>query len=181
VDPSVQSILSTTNAGGGSEALQWQVAPSYSELFGLGVRTTVGGYSTAEIQNSSLSINFDRIEGKHVISDDTRVDLNWTVGFGAGGAGGSNVTAYSMGSMARADLLADVSTRPSYLPERVLARGNSVDHAVCDPTNAAAVTPPEVGWFGQGRYSSGQKFQPEQDRKPYDKKQLWALIAAKSQ
>lgn len=298
VNPSIQSILSTMNAGGGSETLQWQVAPTYSEPFGLGVHTTVGGYinedfalgviigyaehreeylanagfrlndsmrvigsagilkeseeftlgdgredvsqleyglslkgnyeagivrgfevnayhtngksdtdavetgdltgmqvvtqlkpsdntdlrlgagyeraewdggdvdegftfqalgsqklsdtlalnfeaksaetenvyglgftydlSTPEIQNSSLSINFDRIEGKHGISDDTRVALNWTVGFGASAASGaSDVTASSMGSMARADLLADVMTRPAFLPERVLARGNN--------------------------------------------------------
>ncbi len=297
VNPSIQSILSTMNTGGGSETLQWQVAPTYSELFGLGVRTTVGGYvnedfalgviidyaehreeylanagvrlndnmrmigsvgilkeseeftlgdgredvsqleyglslkgnyeagivrgfeinayhtdaksdtdavetgdltgiqvvtqlkpaestdirlgagyekaewdggdvdegftfqalgsqmlsdklalnfeaksaetenvyglgftydmSTPEVQNSSLSINFDKIEGKHGISDDTRVALNWTVGFGGAGgagAGATDVTTSSMGSMARADLLADVMTRPAFLPERVLAR-----------------------------------------------------------
>ena len=43
-NPSIDSFLATMNAGGGSEALQWQVAPTYSELFGLGVRGTVGGY-----------------------------------------------------------------------------------------------------------------------------------------
>lgn len=104
-------------------ALNFEAKSAETEdVYGLGFTYDL---SSAEVQNSSLSINFDKIEGKHGISDDTRVALNWTVGFGASGAGATDVTASSMGSMARADLLADVMTRPAFLPERVLARGNN--------------------------------------------------------
>ena len=41
---SFRSILSTMNVAGESNTTQWEVAPTYSELFGFGVRTTVGGY-----------------------------------------------------------------------------------------------------------------------------------------
>jgi hypothetical protein len=80
--------------------------------------------STPEVRNSALSISFNEIEGKHGISDDTRVAINWTIGFGAGGANAASAdtTVSSMGSMAHADLLADVMTRPAFLPKRVLAR-----------------------------------------------------------
>ena len=103
-------------------------------VYGLGLTYDM---STADIQNSALSVDLMRIEGKHGISDDTRVAINWTVGFGAGaggaGASGSNATVSSMGSIARADLLADVMTRPAFLPERVLAReaGVAFDAVAC--------------------------------------------------
>lgn len=88
--------------------------------------------STADVQNSALSISFDQIEGKHGISDDTRVAINWTVGLG--GAGASDVTVSSMGSMpslSRKDLLADVMARPEFLPRRVLAHANGESEDTC--------------------------------------------------
>jgi hypothetical protein len=78
--------------------------------------------SSGDVRNNMVSINLSRTAGKHGISDDTRLALNWTVGFG----GGTSTTTSSMGSMsglASRDLLAEVMTRPAFLPNRVLARG----------------------------------------------------------
>lgn len=91
-------------------------------VYGLGL-----GYdlSTSDVQNSHLSVTLTHIEGKHGISDDTRIAINWTVGLGGAAGAGSDTTLSSMGGMpsiARKDLLADVMTRPAFLPERVLAR-----------------------------------------------------------
>ena len=84
--------------------------------------------STADIQNSALNVNLMQIEGKHGISDDTRVAINWTIGFGSGG---SDATVSAMGSIAREDLLADAMTRPAFLPERVLASQMTVNADNC--------------------------------------------------
>ena len=90
-------------------------------VYGLGLAYNM---STADIQNSAVNVNLMQIEGKHGISDDTRVAINWTIGFGAGGAnaGSARATVSSMGSTARADLLADVMTRPAFLPASMIAR-----------------------------------------------------------
>lgn len=88
-------------------------------VYGLGLAYDM---STADIQNSAVNVNLMHIEGKHGISDDTRVAINWTIGFGGANAGSARATVSSMGSIARADLLADVMTRPAFLPTRVLAR-----------------------------------------------------------
>lgn len=108
-------------------ALSFEAKSAETEtVYGLGL-----GYdlSTAEVQNSHVSVTLTHIEGKHGISDDTRVALNWTVGFGAG-SGGAASSASRMGSMARADLLAEVMTRPAFLPERVIARALTADGAI---------------------------------------------------
>ncbi len=122
-------------------ALNFQAKSAETEnVYGLGLAYDL---SSAEVQNNALRVDLMHIQGKHGISDDTRVALNWTVGFGGAGAGAAHVTASSMGSMARADLLADVMTRPAFLPERVLARatesGDSGLEANCPviATNAA--------------------------------------------
>lgn len=92
-------------------------------VYGLGLAYDM---STAEMRNSVVIVNLMQIEGKHGISDDTRVAINWTIGLGGAGSS-ADTTVSSMGSLARADLLADVMTRPDFLPERVLARaGNDV-------------------------------------------------------
>lgn len=114
----------------GSQKLSDMLSLNYSaksaeteDVYGLGLTYDL---SSANAQNSSLSVTFNQIEGKHGISDDTRVAVNWTVGFGgAASAGASDVTISSMGGMpspARKNLLAEVITRPAFLPERVLAR-----------------------------------------------------------
>jgi hypothetical protein len=99
-------------------------------VYGLGFAYNM---SNADIQNSALNVNLMQIEGKHGISDDTRVSVNWTIGFGAGGAnaGSADATVSSMGSIARADLLADVMTRPAFLPTRVIARASQAEVPSC--------------------------------------------------
>jgi hypothetical protein len=101
------------------------------DSFGLGLTYDM---STAEVQNSALSISFNEIQGKHGISDDTRFAIMWTVGLGGAADAGADATVSSMGglpSMTRTDLLADVMTRPAFLPERVLASLLAVDADVC--------------------------------------------------
>jgi hypothetical protein len=116
-----------------SDTLSMNFETKYAEtenVYGVGFTYDM---STADIQNSALSVDLMRIEGKHVISDDTRVALNWIVGFGAGGSatGANDTIAPSMVSVARADLLADVMTRPAFLPERVLASQLTVNADNC--------------------------------------------------
>lgn len=76
--------------------------------------------SSGDVRNNMVSISISRTAGKHGISDDTRLALNWTVEFG----GGTGTTTSSMGSMSALEsrgLLAEVMTRPAFLPNRVLA------------------------------------------------------------
>lgn len=92
--------------------------------FGLGLTHDL---STPDLQSSKLAISLDRINGRNGISDDTRVALTWTVGLGAPASRSSDTTLSSMGRMstlARRDLLAEVMTRPAFLPHRVLANAN---------------------------------------------------------
>jgi hypothetical protein len=92
--------------------------------------------SSGNVRNNMVSISLSRTAGKHGISDDTRLALNWNIGFG----GGTGTTTSSMGSMsglASRDLLAEVMTRPGFLPNRVLARGG------CTVVN-------ELGFAGDG-------------------------------
>jgi hypothetical protein len=84
--------------------------------------------STANIQNSAVNVTLMQIEGTHGISDDTRVAINWTIGLGGAGSG-ADTNVPSMGAahtIYRKDLLADVMTRPTFLPERVLAKVESL-------------------------------------------------------
>ena len=100
-------------------------------VFGLGFSYDL---STPSLQNNALSISFNKIEGKHGISDDTRLALTWTLGLGGAAAGSNGVAMSSMGGMpssARKDLLADVMTRPAFLPERVLVNSTGESDATC--------------------------------------------------
>ncbi len=87
--------------------------------FGLGLTYDL---SNATMRNSSLSISFKEIQGKHGITDDTRLAINWTMGLGGAASAGTDIPLDAMSSVTRKDLLADVMTRPAFLPERVLAR-----------------------------------------------------------
>jgi hypothetical protein len=101
--------------------------------FGLGLTYDM---STPDVQNSKLAITLDRINGRKGVSDDTRVALTWTVGLGAPASRSSGTTMSSMGRMstiARQDLLAEVMTRPAFLPKRVMAR--AAVGASCSPVS----------------------------------------------
>lgn len=138
----------------GSHKLSDVLALNYSaksaateDVYGLGLTYDM---SSANVQNSALSVSFNEIRGKHGISDDTRVAINWTVGFGgAAGSGAADVTASSMGGMstpARKDLLAEVMTRPAFLPERVLSR------AIENKQEELADCPISVVGIGSGNF-----------------------------
>jgi hypothetical protein len=103
-------------------SLNYSAAMAETEnVYGVGLTYDL---SSGDVRNNMVSINLSRTAGKHGISDDTRLALNWTVGFG----GGTGTTTSSMGSMsglASRNLLAEVMTRPAFLPNRVLARGGS--------------------------------------------------------
>jgi hypothetical protein len=118
----------------GSQKLSDMLSLNYSaksaeteDVFGLGLTYDL---SSANVQNSALSVSFNQIEGKHGVSDDTRVAVNWTVGLGgAASAGASDVITSSMGGkpwQVRESLLAEVMTRPAFLPARVLARASEM-------------------------------------------------------
>ena len=93
--------------------------------------------SDGGVNSNVLGVNYSFIDGKNGIQDDKRVEVSWTIGFGSGGT--SNVAAADMtdksGQISPAadvvlaapanNLLSDVLKRPSYLPERVLARAEA--------------------------------------------------------
>ncbi len=90
--------------------------------------------SNGGMNTNSLGVNYSYIDGKNGIEDDQRVELSWAIGFGAGPSNSSaaaDLTDKSGTIRAAADvstvtpannLLSDVMKRPTFLPERVLAR-----------------------------------------------------------
>lgn len=100
----------------------------------LGVSENIYGggltYDLGESTRNTLGLNYSLIDGRNEIEDDQRVMLGWTVSLGS-----ETKTENSTfdGSVARPaaqstvaatgnELLSDVMKRPSYLPERVLAK-----------------------------------------------------------
>jgi hypothetical protein len=89
------------------------------------------------MNTNSLGVNASYIDGRNGIEDDQRIELSWTFGFGAGpsaSVASAEMTDKSGTIRAAADvatvfpannLLSDVMKRPSYLPERVLARAEA--------------------------------------------------------
>lgn len=81
---------------------------------------------------NSLALNYSYIDGRNGIEDDQRVELGWTYGFGAGPrqTTSAEVTdnrairpaADVVNVAAASSLLGDVTKRPSYLPQTVIAR-----------------------------------------------------------
>lgn len=108
---------------------------------GLAFDLSDGGTNT-----NSLGVYYSYIDGKSGIQDDQRVELSWTIGFGAGptsSVASADLTDKSGTIRAAADvavvspannLLSDVMKRPSYLPERVLARALGSSSSLC-PVN----------------------------------------------
>jgi hypothetical protein len=113
-------------------ALQYSAKSGQTEnSFGFGLSYDL---STPDVRSSAFAVSLERIDGRNGISDDTRVAVTWTVGLGASGARSGDVNMSSMGSMstlAREDLLAEVMTRPAFLPKRVMAR--AATGAICTP------------------------------------------------
>jgi hypothetical protein len=99
---------------------------------GLAFDLSNGGMNT-----NTLGVNYSYIDGKSGIEDDQRVELSWSIGFGAGpttSVAAADLTDKSGTIRAAADvamvspannLLSDVMKRPAFLPERVLARAKA--------------------------------------------------------
>jgi hypothetical protein len=101
-----------------------------------------GGGLAFDLSNGGLNTNIigataSYIDGKNGIEDDQRVELSWSIGFGAGptsSVAAADLTDRSGTIRAAADvamvspannLLGDVMKRPAFLPERVIARTDS--------------------------------------------------------
>jgi hypothetical protein len=99
---------------------------------GLAFDLSNGGMNT-----NTLGVNYSYIDGKSGIEDDQRVELSWSIGFGAGpttSVAAADLTDKSGTIRAAADvammspannLLSDVMKRPAFLPQRVLARAKA--------------------------------------------------------
>jgi len=99
---------------------------------GLAFDLSNGGPNT-----NTIGVNYSYIDGKNGIEDDQRVELSWSIGFGAGpstSVAAADLTDKSGTIRAAADvamvspannLLNDVMKRPAFLPERVLARAKN--------------------------------------------------------
>jgi hypothetical protein len=109
---------------------------------GLAVDLSNGG-----MNSNALGMNYSYIDGKNGIEDDQRVELSWSIGFGAGptsSVAAADLTDKSGSIRAAADvamvspannLLGDVMKRPAFLHERVLARAKrSSSGGVCPLT-----------------------------------------------
>ena len=93
--------------------------------------------SNGGLNTNTLGVNYSYIDGKSGIEDDQRVELSWSIGFGAGpttSVAAADLTDKSGTIRAAADaamvspannLLSDVMKRPAFLPERVLARAKA--------------------------------------------------------
>lgn len=115
-----------------SDALSLNVNAKSAEtedIYGFGLAYDL---SNPDVQRGYLLISFNEINGKHGIRDDTRLAVNWTIGFGTGAQG---TTTSSMG---RAGSRADVMTRPAFLPERVIAR-NATGYFHCGTFQPASI------------------------------------------
>jgi hypothetical protein len=94
--------------------------------------------SDGGMNTNMLGVNASYIDGRNGIEDDQRIELSWTFGFGAGpttSVAAADLTDKSGTIRAAADvstvtpannLLSDVMKRPTFLPERVLARSNVI-------------------------------------------------------
>ena len=116
---------------------------------GLAFDLSNGGPNT-----NTIGVNYSYIDGKNGIEDDQRVELSWSIGFGAGpstSVAAADLTDKSGTIRAAADvamvspannLLNDVMKRPAFLPERVLARASaskSAGSVQCSETDSQYV------------------------------------------
>ena len=155
-------LTSTTHfkLGGGYEWLEWddtndddsrwtfraEAAQQLGDVISLTGRAKLGAseyvygggvafdLSNGGMNTNTLGVNYSYIDGKNGIEDDQRIELSWTIGFGAGpstSVAAAELTDRSGTIRAAADvanvtpannLLSDVMKRPAFLPERVIAR-----------------------------------------------------------
>jgi hypothetical protein len=106
--------------------------------------------SNGSLNTNSLGVNYTYIEGKDGIEDDQRVELSWTIGFGAGpstSTSAADLTDKSGTIRAVADvatvspdnnLLSDVMKRPAFLPQRTISRYKTSSAGICALSSATA-------------------------------------------
>lgn len=146
-----------------------------------------GGGLAFDLSNSgpntnTIGVNYSYIDGRNDIEDDQRVELSWSIGFGAGptsSVSAADLTDKSGTIRAAADvamvspannLLNNVMKRPAFLPERVLARekGELGGDGSCDAS--PLVLELNVGNItgGTPSYVSGIQLMISRDYPPID-------------
>lgn len=99
--------------------------------------------SNGGVNTNTLGVNYSYINGRNGIEDDQRIELSWSIGFGARPARGvaaADLTGESDSIRPAADvamvtpandLLGEVTRRPAYLPERITARSAAGGAKLC--------------------------------------------------
>lgn len=126
------------------------------------------------LNTNMIGLSYDYIDGKNGIEDDQRVELSWTYGFGAGPTQMASAETQDAGAIRPAadvamvapanNLLNDVTKRPAYLPQTVVARAKKSDepnpppNPTCPYTVYASVnntpsSPADVYYPGGSSYS----------------------------
>ena len=105
-------------------------------VYGAGLNYDLG----ERAQTNVIGLAYDYIEGQHGIQNDQRIVVSWQVGLGMmpnsqapnlnskmtkASANMSAVSVDKTSSLSSHNLLADVMTRPEFLPQRVLARART--------------------------------------------------------
>jgi hypothetical protein len=121
--------------------------------------------SDGGMNTNTLGVNASYIDGKNGIEDDQRVELSWSIGFGAGpstSVAAADLTDKSETIRAVADvstvtpannLLGDVMKRPAFLTERVLARSAAAQVSACPSISIMNSTgQPSSTWRYGGDY-----------------------------
>jgi hypothetical protein len=122
---------------------------------GIALDLSNGGMNT-----NTVGVNYKRIDGKNGVRDDNRVEVSWSIGFGAGpstrvaaadvtDASGTIRPAGMQMSSPSNNLLSDVMKRPAFLPQRVVAR------AVADEGCEYVVTRSTTGEESNAYYYNG--------------------------
>lgn len=108
---------------------------------GLDLDLSNGGANT-----NKLGLNYSYIDGQNGVQDDQRVELGWTIGFGAGpvvSVAAADAPRDSSNIRPTADvavlspannLLGSVMKRPAYMPEQVIARAKHSGGGQCVAT-----------------------------------------------
>lgn len=110
------------------------------------------------LDTNVVGISYSHIDGRNGIEDDTRVELTWSIGFGAVSATSTNTAnlANNAGTISAAadvamaspanGLLSDVMKRQAFMPERVVARAGGAAGSACPITvvNSAQTTARDV-------------------------------------
>lgn len=130
----------------GSQGLTDNLSLNARAKLGASENVYEGGlaHSLSDTSLNTIGLNYSFIEGRSGIENDQRVMLSWNVGFGRGPSSQAADISSTHGDVAvkpaadlapvvpKNGLLTDVTKRPSYLPERVLAKATSDSGCAAD-------------------------------------------------